>query len=566
MEKEYKLPRILSETLIYLIRENSWKTTSEILKYLLNSFSKKGIPINPESDRKILLKSLNIMEELELIEKKEGKGRKPAQWRIKGRVFKDRNFYMSEEELYHYLVFFSFIPKEYRELSIYKPVLRVIERLSQNIEPDTLKLIEKSFLYEPTFSTRFSKPNSLLLEKVIEAIINRNPITVIKDGELRDLWPINLFFYEGNLYLGALKVIKKGNLWEFPFRSYLISNLELAPNRKREIKKPPDSLFEENRGKRIFYPDKEKPFLFGVKLNKRYSKEIEKGGKAFTTQFFVDGKSGIVYLVGYTHPIFYKDFISKEILEIIPPSQEIIDIAVQNRLKEKLKEEFPHLPKVSYNLSENLENFKVFREELQNFLLKRIQILSCENTFFSKKEKLICKRNLGESMEKILKFRGKYSFLSNFYPCEVEYEGLTYPSVENAYQAAKTNPYRRKKFLHLSPKEARKLGRKVPIFPDWSSKRVRVMAELVWKKFSRNPELKEKLLSTKDAILIEGNTWGDEFWGVNLRVKDNNSKFGYRGKNILGRILMCVRKLLRYPDISDNEAVTKILECIKNEI
>jgi len=70
MEKEYKLPRILSETLIYLIRENSWKTTSEILEYLLNSFSKKGIPINPESDRKILLKSLNIMEELELLEKK----------------------------------------------------------------------------------------------------------------------------------------------------------------------------------------------------------------------------------------------------------------------------------------------------------------------------------------------------------------------------------------------------------------------------------------------------------------------------------------------------------------
>ena len=145
----------------------------------------------------------------------------------------------------------------------------------------------------------------------------------------------------------------------------------------------------------------------------------------------------------------------------------------------------------------------------------------------------------------ILRFRGKYSFLSNFYPCEVEYEGLVYPSVENAYQASKTAPHRRRKFLGISPMEAKRLGRKVPLLQGWESRKVDVMRELVWKKFSQNEELKKKLLETGDAILIEGTTWGDEFWGVNLWKKDENSPWGYKGKNVLGQILMEVREKLR---------------------
>ena len=93
----------------------------------------------------------------------------------------------------------------------------------------------------------------------------------------------------------------------------------------------------------------------------------------------------------------------------------------------------------------------------------------------------------------ILKFRGKYSFLSNFYPCKVEYEGLVYPSVENAYQASKTAPHRRREFLNISPKEAKRKGKKVPLLQGWESKKVDIMRELIWKKFSENEELKEIL-------------------------------------------------------------------------
>jgi predicted NAD-dependent protein-ADP-ribosyltransferase YbiA (DUF1768 family) len=53
-------------------------------------------------------------------------------------------------------------------------------------------------------------------------------------------------------------------------------------------------------------------------------------------------------------------------------------------------------------------------------------------------------------------------------------------------------------------------------------------------KFSRNPELRVKLLNTGDLQLVEGNYWGDTFWGV------CNGK----GENHLGKILMRVRKEL----------------------
>jgi len=127
----------------------------------------------------------------------------------------------------------------------------------------------------------------------------------------------------------------------------------------------------------------------------------------------------------------------------------------------------------------------------------------------------------------------------------VEYEGLVYPSVENAYQAAKFDPSRREVFTSISARKAKKLGSKAELPPDWETKKVEVMEELVRQKFTRHPELRKRLLETGDAVLIEGTTWGDEFWGVNLEKPDPSSPWGYRGRNLLGQILMKVREELR---------------------
>ena len=54
-------------------------------------------------------------------------------------------------------------------------------------------------------------------------------------------------------------------------------------------------------------------------------------------------------------------------------------------------------------------------------------------------------------------FQGEYRFLSNFYPCQIEFEGLTYFSSEAAYQAQK-EPGRLTEFLGLNAREARRLG------------------------------------------------------------------------------------------------------------
>lgn len=140
-------------------------------------------------------------------------------------------------------------------------------------------------------------------------------------------------------------------------------------------------------------------------------------------------------------------------------------------------------------------------------------------------------------MTSIVRFRGKYRFLSNFWPAEVEYEGVKYPTVEHAYQAAKSeNPEYRKWVLEAEdPSAAKKLGSCVELREGWNKMRMEVMAGLVMQKFSRHPSLKALLLETEDAPLIEGNNWGDRFWGVCNGTGENN----------LGKILMNTRSHLK---------------------
>lgn len=132
------------------------------------------------------------------------------------------------------------------------------------------------------------------------------------------------------------------------------------------------------------------------------------------------------------------------------------------------------------------------------------------------------------------RFSGRYFFLSNFYSIPVEYEGLVYENNEAAFQAQK-DPSRRLEFTSLNPSEAKRLGRRVTLRKDWEDVKVETMKNIVREKFNQNPDLQEKLLATGDEMLIEGNTWNDCCWGVCNGV----------GKNLLGKILMDVRKELK---------------------
>lgn len=135
------------------------------------------------------------------------------------------------------------------------------------------------------------------------------------------------------------------------------------------------------------------------------------------------------------------------------------------------------------------------------------------------------------------RFTGCYRFLSNFYPALVTLDGVTYSSVEHAYQAAKTlDPRQRTMILRAkTSSDAKRLGNRLSIRHDWYYLRLVVMEDLVRQKFTNHQHLRDVLLSTGEQELIERNTWGDRFWGICEGV----------GENHLGKILMKVRHELR---------------------
>lgn len=132
--------------------------------------------------------------------------------------------------------------------------------------------------------------------------------------------------------------------------------------------------------------------------------------------------------------------------------------------------------------------------------------------------------------KQIASFQGEYRFLSNFF---IEPDGSC---VEKEFQASKaTNEEDMNLLLNAkTPGEAKRIGSRVEIREDWELIKLAVMLRLMKRKFEQEP-LRTKLLNTGDAELIEGNWWGDTYWGVCQG----------KGENNLGKMLMCVREELR---------------------
>jgi ribA/ribD-fused uncharacterized protein len=138
----------------------------------------------------------------------------------------------------------------------------------------------------------------------------------------------------------------------------------------------------------------------------------------------------------------------------------------------------------------------------------------------------------------INKFSGEHAFLSNSHPFPVEFEGAVYPTVEHAFQAAKTFDTEERERVRMakSPAAAKTIGKKLDLRDGWDYHRVDVMKLLVKQKF-QDPELRDKLLATGDEPLVEGNLWHDRYWG---QCQCPNHKGD--GLNWLGRILTSIRK------------------------
>lgn len=146
----------------------------------------------------------------------------------------------------------------------------------------------------------------------------------------------------------------------------------------------------------------------------------------------------------------------------------------------------------------------------------------------------------------ITSFKDDYEFLSNFYPCKIEYGNLVFPSVENAYQAMKcANPNDMIQFVNISPAEAKKLGRKVTMVEDFDEIKYNVMRYLLDQKFE-DKKLQKLLLETAPESIVEGNYWHDNYWGI-CSCEKCKDKIKH---NHLGELLQRKRNLLATrPDI-----------------
>lgn len=134
-------------------------------------------------------------------------------------------------------------------------------------------------------------------------------------------------------------------------------------------------------------------------------------------------------------------------------------------------------------------------------------------------------------------FRGEYWFLSNFYPREIVVQGITYPSVEHYYQAAKFQFDYDKDYILSAPTaaDAKRRGNtsSAPRRHDWDEARLSEMFTGLVAKFSQHPDLLQGLVGIQPTI-IEDNTWGDTFWG----------RYKGHGRNCLGIMLMALRTIL----------------------
>jgi ribA/ribD-fused uncharacterized protein len=138
-------------------------------------------------------------------------------------------------------------------------------------------------------------------------------------------------------------------------------------------------------------------------------------------------------------------------------------------------------------------------------------------------------------MTAITRFRGNYAFLSNFYSSPIEVAGITFPTVEHAFQASKLAlgvPDRHAQQRHVArkntPAAAKQWGRTIALRADWKTAHLPIMRRLLALKFSEQSKFCDLLLDTGSLPLIEGNDWNDTYWGV------CNGK----GRNQLGVLLM----------------------------
>lgn len=142
-----------------------------------------------------------------------------------------------------------------------------------------------------------------------------------------------------------------------------------------------------------------------------------------------------------------------------------------------------------------------------------------------------------------------YGAFSNLYRREVEFEGEVFSTSEHAYQAGKARKPEVKKWLMASPSPSLLAMAAHGLYywdvaPGWSTTKFDRMKNVLRAKFTQHEDLRELLLLTGDARLVESATVDNE---VNRTWGEVNGV----GRNMLGKLLMEIRDELRSSKGSD---------------
>lgn len=194
----------------------------------------------------------------------------------------------------------------------------------------------------------------------------------------------------------------------------------------------------------------------------------------------------------------------------------------------------------------------------------------------------------------IMGFQNNHRWLSNFWPAEVSFGDVIFPTVEHGFVAAKLTPEKPMPYVEFlsavsdaglsramadklprpssgiqlisytdllnfishvpTPGKAKSFGKQIPLREDWEDMKIQVMRDLTAQKYDI-AELQEKLLATKGRSIVEFNTWGDDFWGM-VDVPGSEpgiSEVGtfepgmgvMTGRNVLGQIIESERYSLQ---------------------
>jgi hypothetical protein len=386
MNEGKRIDKIYLELLPLFLKRKTPATTGQ----LHGELKRKGLLTDSEKDRKSLVRALSRLEEHGILTSTGGRGRGGKRWELSRRA-EEAFSQITKEEGTGLLVLLALLPDEYRELPIFSSVERIAVSVSKRLGSKRVKDLKEKFYYQKPYTMRFTPISDEKLSEIVRAIIEEHPVEVIRKelplsrpeeerppggSNFRKLYPISLFYYDGNFYLGALR--RHGEGWKY--RTYLLASLKLYSVLPEGFPKEKgfQKLLKEKRKAGMDFPEP-RPFLFKVLLSEIGGKELKlEGALAFTTQIEArETREGgfEVLLVGYAEPRFCSEFLQKDFLKVEPLKREEFERVSRKEVAELFKKRGVNLPLPPRSFKKNQENFESFVNQLKELIKRKEKAL-----------------------------------------------------------------------------------------------------------------------------------------------------------------------------------------------